>query len=634
MENILAQIAKHLGVRFARIENLFATKKELQTLTGELNTHRDNLDIHKTSAQIRAEITDADLPATITRDTDLTAAINTHNDSDTSHTDLRETIAGIQNGNITVPRSEYAEKLGTPGDSYTKAQLEAVMNTHFTDDTRHKTPGEQNKLDHLADNPDATYATKTEIDAITPFTIRITIDAAGKYIVPEEDKTRLYAYLLADGKPEHIQVKMNDEKNQAQENTYQCSYSNIVDNHAEKRSISGGISFLYSTVSPKWITGKCITISVRYMMINTSITKSIGVSHTEYTTDFYSNAVCQLLAPDKTINLDTIDQTGGFDGLCLDDTYIAIGLPEGFVSVPGVPLSFSGMTLVQSVGGKSQILFNRANGDMYTRATNSNNAWLPWKKQAQADKCEPIVFTGTYTVLNAALEDRKYTLDTGQTDKFTSYFIQAKTNPVILQFSLAGEPVAPEQETFLLNKTFTNGARYDLEFISLRPGKLKKIMLRMTKSSSGVWGSNITLVDSEYAFGTSEYKYDRYYYLDGSFDMDKFTESGGIAAAVYEASEGIEAVVGQNIPPGFTEFYGYVLANDGGNRDKCCTQVVTDRDLQKTMMRSSIRSSTLKNTWTEWKEIGCENKILVVTEYPADLSTYADGTIFIKQPQA
>lgn len=412
MENILAQIGKHLGIRFARIENLFATKKELQTLSGELNNHRDNLEIHKTSAQIRAEITDADIPATLVRDTELSAAINAHDTATNNHTDIRETISSIQNGNITVPRSEYAEKLGTPGDSYTKAQLDTVINTHAAADTRHKTPAEQGKLDHLADDANATYATKTDV----------------------------------------------------------------------------------------------------------------------------------------------------------------------------------------------------------------------------ANECETIVFTGTYTVLNANTEDRKYTLDAGQADKFTSYFDQARTNPVVLRFALAGEPAAPEQEIFLLNKTFNDGVRHDLEFLTPRPGKIKKIMLRMMKISAGDWGANITLIVSEYLFDESAYKYDRYYPKE-NFDMNKFTESGGIAAAVYEAEEGVEALVGLNVPPGFTEFYGYVLANYGGMKENCCTQVVTDRVLLKTMMRSSVQGATPENVWTEWKEIGCENKILVVTEYPTDLSTYADGTIFIKQQQ-
>lgn len=47
-------------------------------------------------------------------------------------------------------------------------EISEALRLHKEDNKRHKTPEEQNKLDNLTDNPDETYATKEELESITP----------------------------------------------------------------------------------------------------------------------------------------------------------------------------------------------------------------------------------------------------------------------------------------------------------------------------------------------------------------------------------------------------------------------------------------------------------------------------------
>lgn len=114
MENVLKQIGVFLGEQFARV-------------LGEFTGHTENHEIHKSSAEIRSEITEEDVPDSIARDTEVNMKIQTHNASGEAHQDIRKAITDIKN----VECSEYAVHLGTEGDSYTKAQLDSKINKHI-----------------------------------------------------------------------------------------------------------------------------------------------------------------------------------------------------------------------------------------------------------------------------------------------------------------------------------------------------------------------------------------------------------------------------------------------------------------------------------------------------------------------
>lgn len=95
------------------------------------NAHRDDTAIHKTSEQIRAEIVEGDIPATIARDSEVDGKITSHNGSGATHQDIRNMISNIQSGTTVVKKSEYAGKLGNESASYTKIQLDAKINKHI-----------------------------------------------------------------------------------------------------------------------------------------------------------------------------------------------------------------------------------------------------------------------------------------------------------------------------------------------------------------------------------------------------------------------------------------------------------------------------------------------------------------------
>lgn len=110
-----------------------ATQQALDGVSGELQTHASNTDVHKTSAQIRAEITDADIPDSIARTAEVDAKVQAHNESGEAHVDLRNALENLENGAIKAGGAEYAERLGTKADSYTKVQLDAKLNRHIKD---------------------------------------------------------------------------------------------------------------------------------------------------------------------------------------------------------------------------------------------------------------------------------------------------------------------------------------------------------------------------------------------------------------------------------------------------------------------------------------------------------------------
>lgn len=59
------------------------------------------------------------------------AEITKHNESGTAHSDIRNSITNILNGNSIVKKAEYTQKLGSEKDSYTKSTLDAKINKHI-----------------------------------------------------------------------------------------------------------------------------------------------------------------------------------------------------------------------------------------------------------------------------------------------------------------------------------------------------------------------------------------------------------------------------------------------------------------------------------------------------------------------
>lgn len=108
-------------------------QQALDGIAGQLQSHAADAAIHRTSAQIRAEITDADIPGTIARDADVDTKIQAHNESGEAHADLRNALANLEGGTVEAGSAVYAHKLGTAADSYTKTQLDAKLNRHIKD---------------------------------------------------------------------------------------------------------------------------------------------------------------------------------------------------------------------------------------------------------------------------------------------------------------------------------------------------------------------------------------------------------------------------------------------------------------------------------------------------------------------
>ena len=110
-----------------------AVQQALDGVSGELQSHVSDTDVHKTSAQIRAEITEADIPDGIARDAEVDAKIQAHDESGEAHADLRNALENLESGAVKAGSAEYAGKLGTEADSYTKTQLDAKLNRHIKD---------------------------------------------------------------------------------------------------------------------------------------------------------------------------------------------------------------------------------------------------------------------------------------------------------------------------------------------------------------------------------------------------------------------------------------------------------------------------------------------------------------------
>lgn len=108
-------------------------QQALDGIAGQLQSHAADAAIHRSSAQIRAEITDADIPGTVAREADVDTKIQAHNESGEAHADLRNALANLESGTVEAGSAVYAQKLGTAADSYTKTQLDAKLNRHIKD---------------------------------------------------------------------------------------------------------------------------------------------------------------------------------------------------------------------------------------------------------------------------------------------------------------------------------------------------------------------------------------------------------------------------------------------------------------------------------------------------------------------
>lgn len=309
-------------------------------------------------------------------------------------------------------------------------------------------------------------------------------------------------------------------------------------------------------------------------------------------------------------------------------------MPEGFTEFTGYVLAAIGLksksrkASIQVVTDK--VLKKTMMRTGYEReSSREEHEWLPWVEigGSQSPSVDPVVFTGTVAISGT---DKTYALDDGQTSKFTQYFDDGMEVPVLLKFSSDSNYL--HNEIFVLQDTTINGSARRMNFVDIGTGVITKLYLQMSRISSGAWVGVVKLITNEYKFGEPEYNANRYFGND--FDMNECTESGGILATSTETAP--SAI--QN-GPGFDNFTGFVLKSLTITGDKkTCTQVVSDRDTGRIMMRFAYLESDFANVvWSEWKEIGgapAGDNVYVVQEYPSDLSQYADGSIFIKEEAA
>lgn len=121
----------------------------INDLGNNLNEHVNNSDIHHTTENLMSIIGDA---------------IESHDHSSTSHTDIRNEIRNIIDGKETVGNAEYAEKLGDEEDFYTKQTLDQKINKHIK------------SVDYATDTAVFTFTyedgTTTEIDTPVEGTVK------------------------------------------------------------------------------------------------------------------------------------------------------------------------------------------------------------------------------------------------------------------------------------------------------------------------------------------------------------------------------------------------------------------------------------------------------------------------------
>lgn len=491
------------------------------------------------------------------------------------------------------------------------------IDEHINDTGMHKTEKEQSKLDNLADNPDATYASKDELGGVEPVIFYATYtDNADKtirrYQMSTNQKAKMVEY-FEEGKtsPVILQVSPVDDATQ---------YENYV--MTTQRSVGNERIFYFVRIgSPLTFTSNCLhRIQMRYNQLPSGASTSVAIvgGDLKFGESEYKNT--RYMGIEDGYDMNTFTQSGGIVAMVRPATeeiaaISGLNVPEGFTMMNGYVLTDS--------AGCTQVISDAVLKKTVMRSKLMNGEWTDWGEVITKTN-ETIVFHATYSTVDGV---KKYVFDSSQFTEYASYFDNVKTNPVILDCR-ASDNTHPETEIYALEKVESDATVHRMYFIAIESGVIKRIRLQGSKLSSGGWLSVINIYENIYPFSESEYQHNRYITME-SYDMNNMIESGGISG--YSDNE----IIGTNIPKGFTDFYGYVLSNNGGGgrKSRCCTQVVTDMILQKTMIRSSVPTDDYRSVvWLPWKELGGNaSDIHVVAEYPTDLSGYADGSIFIKQ---
>lgn len=491
------------------------------------------------------------------------------------------------------------------------------INEHINDTGKHKTEKEQGKLDNLADNPDATYASKDELSGVEPviFYATYTDNAETKirrYSISDAQRVRLVEYFNEEQTAPVI-LKVTSSEDSTRFEKYIMTSQRVI-------GVERSINFI-RIGSPSTNVLSCIhQIQVRYSQISSGAVTTLSINGRDLNFGESEYKKTRYMGIEDGYDMNSFTQSGGIVAMVRPATeeiaaISGINVPEGFTMM-------NGYVLADSVGCK-QVISDAILKKTVMRSKLMNGEWTDWE-EVMTETNETIVFHATYSTVDGV---KKYMFDNSQFREYASYIEQEKTNPVILKCQ-ASDNTTTSIEVYTMEKITHNQSWHDMQFVGIDSGIISRIRLRGTQLSDGDWLSTITIYYNSFAFSESEYKYDRYI-TEESYDMNDFIESGGISAYTDEES----GVVGTNIPEGFTDFYGYVLRNDGGGRRSiCCTQVITDMILQRTMIRSSVPAEDYRSVvWLPWKELGGNTEVYVVAEYPTDLSEYADGSIFIKQ---
>lgn len=489
---------------------------------------------------------------------------------------------------------------------------------HINDTGKHKTEKEQGKLDNLADNPDATYASKDELGGVEPviFYATYTDNAETKirrYSITADQGERLVEY-FNEGKTAPVILQVTSSEDTTEFEKYIMTSQRVI-------GVERSINFI-RIGSPSTNVLSCIhQIQVRYSQIASGAITSPSINGRDLNFGESEYKKIRYMGIEDGYDMNTFTESGGIFAATNPATEELAGIsglniPEGFTRM-------NGYVLTDPIGC-TQVISDAVLKKTVMRSKLMNGEWTDWR-EVITETNETIVFHATYSTVDGV---KKYVFKDGQTSEYVNYFDEGKINSVILNCS-ASDNTTPSVEIYQLEKIIHNNSAHEMHFIGIDNGTINRIVLRGNKALSNAWSGRIDMYNYKYNFEESEYKYERYI-TEKSFDMNDFIESGGISAYADEEN----GVVGTNIPEGFTDFYGYVLRNDGGGRRSiCCTQVITDMILQKTMIRSSVPAEDYRSVvWLPWKELGGNaSEIYVVSEYPTDLTTYADGSIFIKQ---
>lgn len=432
-----------------------------------------------------------------------------------------------------------------------------------------------------------------DIDSIKLQVIEFTVKAT------VNEDTGDYNYILDDGQRDKFTSYVSSQENKKVILRIDYTDSKLgnftrIYNMASYKSPTGGgvgnyvMSFYYATGDSTGGVVDEALLSLQQATVGWNTLRfelrKFSCSDSEYKSDRYF--------PEEAFDMNDWFSSGGIS-VVTDESVVGSNIPSGFTE-------FSGFVL-ESVGVKSsrkssaiQVVTDRVLKKTMIRVgdeSSSGNTWSDWVEIGIEESSKPVVFTGTVTISGT---DKTYVLDEGQDLKFTRYFDNGMSSPVLLKF-LAADKYS-HNEVFVLQDTSIDGASRTMNFTRITSGLITRMYLQLSRVSSGAWSGTLTPKFYEYKFGESEYKYDRYF--GGEIDMNECTESGGIYVI---STEEVPAKV-QN-GPGFTSFTGFVLKSPGA-LTTTCTQVVSDKETGKIMMRFSFLSADFRSReWSEWKEI-------------------------------